>query len=147
MDLATLALIFAATGGAIMVIIRLSGRPRPPTWFAIGHGALALFGVGLLAGHWDTLPHLAKISVGMFGLAALGGATMFFGYQLKNRPLPIALMLGHGLFALASLTVLIVALARTAEPGKLPFGRPPVEQAPATEPAPVEPPQPLSASG
>ena len=143
MDLATITLVFAALAGATMVIIRLRGRPRPPTWFAIGHGALALFGVGLLAGHWETLPQLAKISVGMFGLAALGGATMFFGYQLRNKPLPIALMLGHGLFALASLTVLIVALARTAEPGKLPFGKPPpVQQPEGQQPLPIPPTQP-----
>jgi hypothetical protein len=25
-----------------MVLIRLSGAPRPPTWLAIGHGLIAL---------------------------------------------------------------------------------------------------------
>src|SRR5262249_36069028 len=35
MDLATIVLVVAAIGGVSMVSMRLSGRPRPPTWLAI----------------------------------------------------------------------------------------------------------------
>jgi hypothetical protein len=144
MDLATIALVFAAIGGVIMVTVRLTGRPRPPTWLAIGHGGMAAFGVGLLAGEWAVLPDLARISLGIFCLAILGGATLFLGFHLRNRPLPIPLMLAHGLTALTGLTLLIIALVRTAEPGKLPFPtpprEPPVQEQPIKEqPAPVPP--------
>ena len=139
MDLATITLVVAAIGGVTMVTIRLMGRPRPPTWLAIAHGAIALFGVGLLVGWWAQygLPTLGLVALGMFVLAALGGATLFLGFHLRGRPLPIALVLGHGLFALASLTVLMVTLARS-HPGILPFGRPPpqVEQGPTPMPIP-----------
>jgi hypothetical protein len=144
MDIATIALVIAAIGGVTMVTIRLSGRPNPPTWLAIAHGAMALFGVGLLAG-WCAaygLPPLARIALGVFVLAALGGATLFVRYQLKNRPLPIVLVLGHGLLALAGLTLLIVALSRSTAPGVLPFGRPPPTQPQGPMPMPIPPTQP-----
>jgi hypothetical protein len=127
MDLATITLVFAAIGGVIMLTIRLSGRPRPPMWLAIAHGSLALFGVGLLAGWYAAygLPPLARVALGVFLLAAIGGATLFAGFHLRGRPLPVALVLGHGLFALTGLTLLILALVRSTGPGVLPFGRPP----------------------
>lgn len=143
MDLATITLVVAAVGGLIMVTVRLTGRPRPPTWLAIGHGGIAAFGVGLLAGQWPVLPTLARIALGVFCLAILGGATLFLGFHLKNRPLPVALMLAHGLTALTGLTLLIVALVGSSPPGTLPFGRPPALENPATvPPLPVPPTQP-----
>jgi hypothetical protein len=30
-------------------------------------------------------------------LAALGGSVLFFGFHLQERPLPIPLVIGHGL--------------------------------------------------
>jgi hypothetical protein len=90
MDLATIVLVVAALGGATMAVIRLSGKPRPPTWLAIAHGALALFGVGLLASWYAAygLPMLGRVALGMFVLAALGGATLFFGFH-SLRPAPL----------------------------------------------------------
>jgi hypothetical protein len=127
-----------------MVTIRLAGRPRPPTWLAIGHGAMALFGVGLLAG-WCAaygLPPLGRVALGVFVLAAIGGATLFAGFHLRGRPLPVALVLGHGLLALAGLTLLIICLARSTPPGVLPFGRPPPQTQPeGPMPMPIPPTQ------
>jgi len=146
MDLATITLVIAAIGGVTMATIRLSGRPRPPTWLAIAHGALALFGVGLLAGWYAAygLPPLARIALGVFLLAAIGGATLFGGFHLRGRPLPVALVLGHGLFALTGLALLMVALARSTAPGVLPFGRPPPahSQPEGPMPMPIPPTQP-----
>jgi hypothetical protein len=144
MDLATITLVFAAIGGVIMATIRLRGRPQPPTWLAIAHGALALFGVGLLAGWYFAygLPPLGRAALGIFVLAALGGATLFGGFHLRGRPLPVALVLGHGLLALTGLALLMVALARSTEPGVLPFGRPPPQSQPqGPMPMPIPPAQ------
>jgi hypothetical protein len=48
MAAAATVLVFAALGGVTIAGIRLKGVPRPPTWLAIGHGAIAAIGVGLL---------------------------------------------------------------------------------------------------
>ena len=145
MDLATITLVVAAIGGITMATIRLSGRPLPPTWLALAHGALALFGVGLLAGWYFSygLPPLGRIALGIFVLAAIGGATLFGGFHLRGRPLPVALVLGHGLLALTGVTLLIICLVQSTPPGKLPFGRPPpVSQPDGPMPMPIPPNQP-----
>jgi len=53
---------------------------------------------------------LAQVSLGIFLLTALGGATMFLGFHLKEKPLPIPLMLGHGAAALTAFVLLLVAI-------------------------------------
>jgi hypothetical protein len=108
MNAAAIVLSLAALGGLMMLAIRLSGSPRPPTWLALGHGAIAATGLALLAyaALSSGIPQMAQVSLGLFVLAALGGATIFVGFHLKNRPLPIPIVLGHGLLALASLSLL-----------------------------------------
>ena len=98
-----------------MVGIRLSGRPRPPTWLALGHGAIAVAGLGTLinAALATQLPTLALAALGGFGLAALGGATIFGLFHLQGKPLPIPLMLGHGAIAVVSFVLLLLSVIQS----------------------------------
>src|SRR5262245_46740663 len=92
---------FAALGGLTLAGIRLSGRPRPPTWMALGHGVVAASGLSLLAyaAVVSGIPTLAQQALGVLVLAALGGSVLFVGFHLRQRPLPIPLVIGHGLVA------------------------------------------------
>jgi hypothetical protein len=114
MQPAIIVLGLAALGGVTMVIIRLRGAPLPPTMLAAGHGLLAATGVGLLiyAAATDGVPQLAQIALGIFVLAALGGVYLVANYHRRGRPLPIPLMLGHGLLALAGYALLLQAQYR-----------------------------------
>ena len=48
MQWAAIVLAVAAVGGATLATIRLRGGLRPPTWMALGHGAVAATGLVLL---------------------------------------------------------------------------------------------------
>src|SRR5688572_6749743 len=112
MDWAVIVLSLAALGGLVLAGIRLSGAPRPPTWLALGHGAIAATGLGLLmyaASASPGIPQLAQIALGVLLLAALGGATLFLGFHLRGKALPIPIVLGHGLTALAGLVLLLLS--------------------------------------
>jgi hypothetical protein len=108
MNAAAIVLSLAALGGLTMLAIRLSGSPRPPTWLALGHGAVAATGLAMLAyaAVNPGIPTIAQVALGLFVLAALGGVTIFVGFHLKQLPLPIPIVLGHGLLALVSLGLL-----------------------------------------
>jgi hypothetical protein len=102
----------AALGGLIVAGIRLSGSPRPPTWLALVHGVIAATGLILLiyAAVGTGIPVLAQVALGVLILAAMGGATIFLGFHLQERPLPIPLVIGHGLFAVTGYVLLLVSL-------------------------------------
>ena len=110
---AAILIALAALGGITMLVIRLRGT-NPPTWLALGHGAIALTGVGILGYLYQTssLPHLANWALLIFLLAAAGGATLFLGFQVRGKLLPIALILGHGLIAATGLGLLLTALMK-----------------------------------
>ena len=112
MQLSAIVLGFAALGGLVLAGIRLSGRPHPPTWLAVGHGLVAATGLGMLIYGLatTTAPGLAQIALGVFVLAALGGATLFFGFHLRQRALPIPLVIGHGLTAATAYVLLLASL-------------------------------------
>jgi hypothetical protein len=112
MEIAAAFFLMAALGGLTIAGMRLRGTPRPPTWLALGHGTIAAVGLGSLAyaAMTTTLPTLALVSLGLFVLAALGGATMFTLFHLREKPLPIPLMLGHGAAALLAFVLLLVAI-------------------------------------
>jgi hypothetical protein len=40
-------------------------------------------------------------------LAALGGATLFLGFHLRNKPLPMPFVIGHGLIAATGFALLL----------------------------------------
>ena len=114
MNAAAIVLSLAALGGLTMLGIRLSGSPRPPTWLALGHGAIAATGIALLtyAAVTAGIPAMAQVALGLIVLAALGGITIFVLYHLKNLPLPIPIVLGHGLLALTGLGLLWASIYR-----------------------------------
>ena len=102
----------AAVGGITMLVIRLRGTPFPPTWLAIGHGFIALSGLVILGNAYliASLPSLANWALLLFLIAAAGGATLFFGFHMRSRPLPIPFVLGHGLLAATGLILLVLAI-------------------------------------
>src|ERR1043165_3066981 len=112
MQLAAIFFALAALGGLTIAAIRLSGTPRPPTWMALGHGAIAATGLLTLiyAAATGPLPPVALAARGCFILAALGGATIFGLFHLQQKPLPIPLILAHGLLAMTAFVLLLVGM-------------------------------------
>jgi hypothetical protein len=104
----------AAVGGIVMLVIRLRGAPRPPTWLALGHGVLAVAGLVALISAWNagagSLSPIVGWSVAVLCLAAAGGATIFLGFHLPGRPLPIPLIIAHGLLAATGWGLLLFAV-------------------------------------
>ncbi len=118
MQVATILLGAAAVGGLVMAGIRLKGAERPPSWLAMGHGVLAAAALTLLtyAALTVGIPKLAQYGLGLLVLAAIGGAGINLMYHSKMLPLPIPLIIGHALIAVAGFTLLLVSvfgLART----------------------------------
>ncbi len=97
----------AALGGVTLAILRLRGRPTLPLGLAILHGLLGA--AGLVALIWVVFGAglAAKASLGLFVVAALGGFVLF-GIQLRNKPIPIGIMLVHGLVAVIAFVLLVV---------------------------------------
>src|SRR5262245_34013548 len=114
MQLAAIFFALAALGGLTIAVMRLSGTPRPPTWMALGHGAVAAIGLLSLiyAAATETLPTMALAALGCFVLAALGGATIFVLFHLRLKPLPIPLILGHGALAVVGFVLLLLGIFR-----------------------------------
>ena len=104
----------AALGGLTMAVMRLKGRPRPPDWLAMAHGLLAAAGLTLLIFGAFTfgVPYIAQVSIGMFILAAAGGAVVNLLYHARQLPLPIPLMSLHALLAVAAFALLLMGIFR-----------------------------------
>lgn len=103
----------AALGGATMAVQRLRGRPIPATGLAVGHGgvaalALVLYIVAVVGS--PGAPALAWWVIGLFVVAALGGAVMFLGFHLRGQPLPVPLVFIHGGVAVVGFVLLLVAI-------------------------------------
>src|SRR5687768_2242609 len=112
MQTAAFVLALAAIGGLTLAVIRFRGAPWPPMWLALGHGAVAATGVALLiyaAMSPVGIPRLAQVALGIFLLAALGGAVLFFGFHMRRKELPIPFVLGHGLIAATGLLLLLLS--------------------------------------
>ena len=114
MQAAAIVLGLAAVGGLTLATIRMRGTPRPPTWMALGHGVAALIGLGLLIKEANNpgIPQLAQIALAVIILAALGGSTLFLGFHMRQRALPIPLVIGHGLIAATGYVLLLVTIFR-----------------------------------
>src|SRR5688572_28663845 len=111
-QIAAVILCLTAAGGITLAIIRLRGEPQPPTSLAMIHGLAAATGVVLLVYAIVSLgaSSQAKIALGVLVAAALGGSTLFLGFHRRNRPLPVPLVLGHGLIAAIGLALLLLAV-------------------------------------
>ena len=111
MQLAALLFALAALGGGTIAAIRLRGVPRPPTWLAMGHGAIAATGLAtLIYAATQGIPSLGVVALVLFLLAAAGGATIFLLFHLREKPLPIPLVFAHGALAVAAFVVLLAAI-------------------------------------
>jgi lysozyme family protein len=115
MQLAAILLGLAALGGLAMVGIRASKNQNPPTALAVGHGLIAAAGLITLIYHRLTvtappMPNEVNYSIGVLVVAALGGIGMFTLFHLRNRLIPLAFMLGHGLIAAVGLGLLLWAM-------------------------------------
>jgi hypothetical protein len=112
---AVVLLAIAALGGVTMALIRLRGADRPPSSFAMAHGLLAAAALTLLLYSWFTvgIPQLAQAATVVLGLAALGGTYVNLRFHSQMLPLPIPLMIGHALLAVAGFTLLLVAVIQT----------------------------------
>jgi hypothetical protein len=110
MEMAVIVLGIAAVGGIALAGIRLSGSPRPPTWLALVHGAVAATGLVLLinVAMTTTLPGMGQAALGVLVLAALGGAVLFLGFHLREKALPIPFVLLHGLIAATGYVLLLM---------------------------------------
>jgi len=109
----TIALILfgvAAVGGLLLASMRLTNKTLPMP-LALLHGALAATGLLVLAvaafgvnGTGQT-----RLALGLFVLAALGGFALF-SFHLRGRPLPIPIVIVHGLVAVAAFLILLGAV-------------------------------------
>ena len=100
----------AALGGLTLAIMRFRGRAIPPMGLALVHGAVAATALVLLLilalGTSGT--NMQRIALGGFVVAALGGF-FIFSFHVRNKPLPIPMIVVHGLVAVASFVTLLAA--------------------------------------
>jgi hypothetical protein len=103
--------VVAALGGLVMAGFRLFGKRNPPVWLTMAHGLLAGAGLTLLiyAALTSSIPQLAMFALLLFLVAAAGGMVMNLGYQWKQRPLPVPLLVGHALLAIVAFVLLLGA--------------------------------------
>lgn len=98
----------AAVGGVILAGQRLSGKPQPSLAIALVHGAVAatallmliLFVTGAESAGY------ASIALVLFLVAALGGF-LLFSFHLRKRPLPVPIVIVHGLVAVSGFLSLL----------------------------------------
>lgn len=101
-------LAITAAGGLLMAGMRFSGRPHPPTLFAMVHGLLAGSAVTLIlyAGLTGGMPGGGWGGLALLLLAILGGLVLNLRYHWERRELPITLMLAHAGIAVVGFVVL-----------------------------------------
>lgn len=109
-NLSILVFAIAAAGGLILAILHFRGKHRP--WpLAIVHGlggaaGLVLLLLPVLKGD---APGQAKLALGLFLAAALGGF-LLFAYRLQNRKLPSTVVVIHAVVAVAAFLILVLAV-------------------------------------
>jgi hypothetical protein len=113
MMIAAVLFTLTALGGVVLAGIRLKGNPYPPLWLALGHGAGGVAGFVALGYAWASLgiPDLARFAFWVFVAAALGGVTLLTLFHLRRKPLPVWMVLGHGVVGLAGVALLWAGVA------------------------------------
>ena len=100
----------AAVAGLTMAVMHFKGKTPPRPVLAVLHGLFAASGLVVLllavikAGFGDA----PGIALGLLLVAALGGFALLSSH-LRGRALPSALVVGHGLLAVAGFLVLLCA--------------------------------------
>jgi hypothetical protein len=102
----------AALGGVVLASLHIT-KKGAPIGLACLHGVLAVTGVVLLLvamsqGSGSTGLTAALV---LFLIAAVGGLVLFITH-LRARPLPVPLILVHGLVAVAAFLTLLVTVVR-----------------------------------
>ena len=110
-NIAVLLIAVGAVVGLYMAVQHFKGRTPPKAGVAILHGLLAVSGViVLLLGVWEigfgTVHAWALL---LFGIAALGGLYLV-SHHMRQRPLPNAVVVIHGLVAAVAFLVLLTAV-------------------------------------
>lgn len=99
----------AAAGGAALAYLRIVKKDVSMP-LAIIHGIAAAAGLVLLVlGVMQAGSAGSKASLIIFLAAALGGFTLF-SYHLRQRPMPVPLVLIHGGAAVTAFIVLLLAV-------------------------------------
>lgn len=100
----------AALGGLTLAVMRFRNQPLPMP-LALIHGAVAAIALVMLLvlalGPSGT--RIERIALGGFVVAALGGFFLF-SYHIRKRPLPIGVVVIHGLVAVASFVALVMVV-------------------------------------
>jgi hypothetical protein len=104
----------AAIAGLTLAYFQFT-RNASSTAFAMVHGlfaatALILLIISVAQEHISSL-HIASLII--FLIAAVGGFILFFGFQLRSRPLPRQLIVIHGTAASTAFILLVIFLARS----------------------------------
>lgn len=111
--LAAVLFAIAAGIGATMAVQRLRGVEQPAMGVALTHGgfaavALVLYIVAVVGA--ASPPVAGWWAIGLFVVAALGGAVLFLGYHLRGQALPVPFVFVHGGVAVVGFLVLLFAL-------------------------------------
>lgn len=110
LNLAILVFAVAAVGGLVLAVMHFKGVRRP--WaLTIIHGlggaaGLVLLLIPVLKG---AVPGQAKLALGLFLVAALGGF-LLFSFRLQDKKLPSAVVLIHGAVAVVAFLILVAAV-------------------------------------
>ena len=103
----------AAAGGLLLAFMRVTNKPLPMP-LALLHGALAATGLVLLAvaAFGAGGAERARLALGLFVLAALGGFVLF-SFHLRKKQLPLGIVVVHALVAIAAFLILLGAVIAT----------------------------------
>jgi len=100
----------AALGGATLAYMRFTNKTIP-LLLALVHGLFAAPGLVLLIlGFMRMGGKGITAALVIFLIAAIGGFTLL-SFQLRSRPLPIPLVLIHGVAALVAFIILLSGVA------------------------------------
>jgi len=105
----------AALGGLVLVFLRVGNKPLPLP-LALLHGLLAASGLVLLAlSVFDSAAAGgARVALGLFVLAAIGGFVLF-SFHLRKKQLPMGVVMVHALVAIAGFLLLLGAVVSAAK--------------------------------
>ena len=100
----------AAVGGLVLAILHFKGKDRPLA-LALLHGGLGATALVLLliSASSGAVPGHAKLVVGLFLAAALGGI-LLFSFRLRKVPLSSPVVLIHGGVAATAFVILLASL-------------------------------------
>jgi hypothetical protein len=104
--------ILVMIGGATLAVLEHRGRALPLP-VSVWHGILGIAAIVLLVMQAVTHPGVRSVNLAIlvFILTALGGL-LLFAFRASRQRLPLAVVLLHGLFAVAGLALLLAGWSR-----------------------------------